>query len=407
MLLPTAELTDIEQVYLPYAYPTTGEVRPLVSLYDTVRPGTPLSEVEGDPIAVVRSSVTGVVSGEKVLSHPLYGDLRCAVIDCLPDGGVPLVPDPHDVTVESVLQDLETAGVIDELDGVPLWVKLRNWQENGCDFLVADAVEVQPYGSAAWAVLRSDAEQVIEGLSLLARCVGAKGYHIAVCLSPYRRRSLAMRVGKQHLFAADSQYPVKRLFHRFLENDGVRLNKNSIVCRVGVAACLALYRAVHFNEPHTHAVLTVSGNAVERPQNVKVPFGTPVQELLQRLGLNSEPTHLIVGDVMTGVTSTTQTVPVLPGMSCVLAMTMPPVKLSSPRACIGCGRCVQACHAQLLPFEIHRRYENMHYEHLDSLNPSACDGCGVCSYVCPCGLDLAATVAEAKQLSHSVMVDLE
>ena len=53
------------------------------------------------------------------------------------------------------------------------------------------------------------------------------------------------------------------------------------------------------------------------------------------------------------------------------------------------------CHARLLPYEIVRRLENMHYERLQHLSPADCDGCSACSYVCPAGRDVAADVLKA------------
>ena len=407
-LLPTAQLTDVKQVVLPFAYPTAAPVSPSVFLYDTLRRGTPLSEVEGEPFSVMRSSVTGVVCGEKTVNHPLYGELHCAVIDCSSDTGDEVaVPEDHLVTTESILEAAEQAGIIDELDGVPLVLKLREFQENRIDFVVGDAVEVQPYASSAWATLRSYAEEVLDGLSLAAACAGTNGYHIAACLCPSRRRSLSLRVGKERFFKADSRYPVKEPVRRGRKNGGVMVSKNAVVRRVGVQACLALSRAVRLGEPHTTAIVTVAGDAVKSPQNLQVPFGTSVQELLTRCGLSCDPETLILGDIMTGVASLTQDVPVLPGMTCVLAFAHRPTKLESPRACIGCGRCVRSCHAGLLPFEIYRRFENMHDEQLAALQAHRCDGCGTCSYVCPCNLELTATVLEAGRADNTVLLDLK
>lgn len=408
MLLPTAELTDVQQIVLPYAYPTDAPVHPRVSLYDTVRRGTPLSEVEGEPYSAVRSGVTGMVSGERDLYHPVYGNLHCAVIDCLPETDTPTVaPDGGVVTTESILESAELAGVIDELDGIPLMLKLREWHEQGSDFVVADAVEVQPYGSAGWATLRSHAEQVLDGLSLIAGCVGASHYHIAACLSVTRRRSIAMRVGKDRFYQADSRYPVREPVRRGKHSGVHTVRRGGTVRRVGVQACLALSRAVRLGEPHSHTVVTVSGDAVKNPQNMLVPFGTSVQELLRRCGLTTDPTYLILGDSMTGYASLTQDVPVLAGMTCVLAFTAEKAAPHPSRACIGCGRCATVCPAGLLPFEIYRRYQNMQYERLASLHPSDCRGCGSCSYVCPCELELSAAVQEAAHTGAPLLLDLK
>ena len=110
---------------------------------------------------------------------------------------------------------------------------------------------------------------------------------------------------------------------------------------------------------------------------------------------------------MTGVSSTTQDIPILPGMTCLLVFSAEAIRQVSPRTCIGCGRCVQVCHADLLPFEIVRRYRNMHYERLNSLDVTLCDGCGACSYVCPSGIDLAAMIVDTHQNGSTLLVDLE
>ena len=404
ILLPTAELKEVKQVCLPIAYSTAADVRPAVFLYDTVRPGTPLSQVEGEPYTVVRSSVTGAISGEKTVSHPLYGDLRCVTIDCVPNADTPTVaPTESLITAQDILDAAAEAGVIDELDGVPLVLKLQEWQEHGCDFLVGDAVEVQPYSCSGWATLRSHAEDVLDGLKLAADCVRAGGYHIAACLSPARRRSLALRIGKKRLFQADPRYPVREPVHR--GRNGVP--HNATVCRIGVQACLALSRAVRLKQPHTHTVLTVAGDAIKSPQNLLVPFGTSVQEVLSYCGLLSDPAHLILGDLMTGVAAMTQDIPVLPGMTCLLALTAAHKRNIAPRTCIGCGRCAQICHAGLLPFEIFRRYENLHDERLTTLAASDCDGCGACSYICPCGLELTAVVQEAAHTDNTILLNLK
>lgn len=406
---PTAEWSDVSRVVLPYTYFSESDANPAVFLYDTVRRGTPLSVSETDSQAPVLSSVTGVVSGAREVVHPLYGTLNCAVIDRLSTEAEPDVPVPisGELERETVWELAEAAHIIDELDGVPLVLKLREWYEAGCDYIVADGVQIQPYESSAWAVLRDHAEQVVEGLSLMARAVGTTRYHIAVCLSGQRRRSLAMRVGRRRLYQTDSYYPAAEPIRRSWRPHARTVTPDATVCRVGVQACLALYRAVYFRQPHDRCTLTVAGDAVREPQNVTVPFGTTVQEVLARCGLTEDPSHLILGEVMTGTTAATQDIPILPGMTCLLAFTAGAISAPKPRTCIGCGRCVEVCHKGLLPFEIVRRFRNLHYERLGSLEVSACDGCGACSYICPCGIDLTATIMEARNVDSAILLEWE
>ena len=106
---------------------------------------------------------------------------------------------------------------------------------------------------------------------------------------------------------------------------------------------------------------------------------------------------------MTGVPGSDPHTPLLPGITTLLAMM--PRRVRTPGPCIGCGRCAEVCHAGLLPYEIARRSENMHYERLQHLSPSDCDGCGACSYICPAGRDVAREVVEAGQTKGTMFLD--
>ncbi len=404
-----ARLSRVERVTLPLSY-GTEEIRPVCGLYETVMRGSPLTKPESQDELPLASSVTGVFSGTRVISHPLYGELDCAVIDVLAvegdEEGKPANLDK--LGPDKLLKIARDAGIIDELDGIPLHTKLSQWREEGCDFLVADGTQPEPYASSAWAVLNLSAERVQDGLKLAASCVGASGYHTAVFLSPERRRPLAQRLGEHRLFQVPNRYPVTQYARRYRTPLGKKradaLPMSARVCRIGVQACLALYRAAAYGKPHCGAVVTVAGDAVATPQNLYVPFGTPVQNLLDHCGLSQEPAYLILGDMMTGRAAESAELPVLPGMTCILALKVRPVTLT-PTVCIGCGRCAKVCHAGLLPSEIVRRLENMHYERLAGLHPEDCDGCGACSYVCPSGREVALRVTEAAHAHGTIFLD--
>ena len=385
---------------LPLAYDEQGGT-PTCSLRETIRKGQPLA-LPDDPASLpVYASVTGTLEGTRAVSHPLYGRIECAVIACRSEAeeGPDAPPARLErLSPEGVIEAARHAGIIDELDGVPLHLKLSQWRTGGCGCLVADATEPEPYASSAWAVLNLSAEQVEEGLALAARCVAADTYHIAVGLSGDRRRSLQERLGEDRIFRVRRRYPVVRYA------PAGQVPPGTAVHRIGVQALLALYRAAAFGEPQTGCVVTVAGDAVATPQNLAVPFGVPVRKLLAHCGLREDPQYLILGDLMTGRTASSDDLPVLPGMTCLLALKVRPATLPQG-ACIGCGRCVRACHAGLLPYEIVRRLENMHYERLAALHPEGCDGCGACSYVCPSGRDVAVRVQEAAGTHGTIFLE--
>ncbi len=389
-------------VLVPLCYGDTSEALPAAAAGAQIGRGEVLSDPGGDTPSL--ATVTGTFEDIRTISHPVVGQVSCAVLRPRPEENPP-PPQPALLTAQeaeaadaletdAILDAVRRAGIIDELDGIPLHLKLADWKDKAFDVLVADGTEAEPYASSAWAVLTESAEDVWRGLALAARAAGIPRYHVAVLLPTKRRRPLAQRLGEEAVYQVRSKYPADRL------TGGAG---RSAVCRIGVQAALALCRAAALGEPQTSCVLTVAGDAVANPQNVRVPFGTPAGEVLRACGLSSDPQYLIFGDAMTGVTADSVDTPILPGTTCLLALVSRTVL--SPQPCMGCGRCARVCHADLLPYEIVRRLENMHYERLVSLEPEACDGCGACSHVCPAGRDVTAKVLEARQTRGTIFLN--
>lgn len=360
-----------------------------------VKKGEALCELEDMPVV---SPVCGTVDGTVMMQHALYGTLQCADITVSGTGEQHLSPlTEEELTPEAIIEAARNAAIYDELDGIPLWEKLTHWQMAEDDLahlhsvLVADGTANDVYGSAPWAVLKEQPRMVLYGLQTAAKAARFTRYHIATMLPKKRRRALKKAVGRSHVYTVGDEYPVT-----------VFADKNMETYRIGVQACLALALAIKEGKRHTHAVVTVAGNALPAPRNFRVPFGTDIATLLT--AAQAQGSHYVVlGDAMTGTTCSDPRTPVLPGMTTVLAML--PRRVRVPGPCIGCGRCAEVCHAGLLPYEIARRSENMHYERLQHLSPSDCDGCGACSYICPAGRDVAREVVEAGQTKGTMFLD--
>ncbi|MBO5798033.1 MAG: hypothetical protein J6R77_06795, partial [Clostridia bacterium] len=369
---PIEEMTVLSRAYLPVAL--RGETRPVLSRYTSVLQGQVIArpvKSEGVPLL---SSVSGVYTEEKTLSHPIYGEIDCLVMDCM-EIRRPTPPAPQStdkLTPAQILDIARQQAVVDELDGRFVAEKLQEWAAEGCDILVGDGVEDQPYACAAWGVLNESVEQVYEGLKLAARALGVEEYHLSVQPLPGdHRRALRQRLGDdKKLFIVRGKYPAQCYTKKPF---------GKTVRRIGVQALLALWRAAALGEPHTTCVVTVAGDAVATPRNLRVPFGTPATELFRLCGLAADPTLLLFGDMMTGQAVSDPDTPILPGVTCLLALCQPDRPVDG--VCVGCGRCVQVCHAGLMPEAILQLCEKGATDQLAPLHPEDCDGCGACSAV--------------------------
>ena len=394
--LPIERPAQVNRVLIPLLREHQRIESALVDDYDTVLCGQLIGQPAGDDELPLFTTVTGVVSGLQHVQHPLYGDMPVCAIDCLVAEEVESkkAQDTDFLTLRDLIRISREAAIIDERDGQPLYRKLAQWAERPPQYIVADALEDEPYSCSAWAVLYEYGSQVLGGLKLLARLLGTK-YFISCALPHKRRQKLINRLDDEKALrpARGSLYPHDEIAPRHASFE-----------RLGVQACRALYRAATFGAKQVSGVLTVAGDALSAPANVCVPFGTPLRDVLTLCGVQEEPYTLILGDAITGQVIESPDFPITVGITCVLAMKSIPTPRE--RACIGCGRCADACHKKLLPYEITRRLENMQFERLSALCPDDCDGCRACDYVCPANRSLSEGVLQAAD-EAGVLLDWE
>lgn len=383
---------------------------PLVRLdFDTPVPSLPFEEdaaisrgsilySEENELPVI-APIAGRFAGTVVLQHPQYGKLLCAELMPAEDGEEETLPilAQEELTADSILRIAQDAAIYDEIDGIPLAEKLATWQLPPNDIaaptcvLVADATENDVYGSAAWAILAEEPEMALDGLQLAAKALNFTRYHIATMLPKAQRRKLCHTIGRINVYTVGDEYPVTDY-----------ADERDEVFRIGIQACLALAKAVRQGQKAVSTVITVAGDGILASRNLRVPYGVDIGDILQQCDVGGN-VDIVLGDAMTGVACPDPHTPLLPGTTTLLVMKQRGELVAQP--CIGCGRCAAVCHAKLLPYEIVRRAENMHYERLRRLTAHLCDGCGACSYICPAGRDVAAAVLRAGKSTGPVFLN--
>jgi electron transport complex protein RnfC len=160
-----------------------------------------------------------------------------------------------------------------------------------------------------------------------------------------------------------------------------------LVHNVGTA--YAIHQAVRYGRPLISRLVTVSGGAVQEPQNLEVPIGTLVSDLLRHCGgVREPPARLLMGGPMMGQILNHAEVPVVKGSNGILALTAREVASTAPAPCIRCARCVAVCACGLMPLEIAARIRADDLEGAASYGLLDCIGCGSCAYVCPSRMPL-------------------
>jgi electron transport complex protein RnfC len=164
---------------------------------------------------------------------------------------------------------------------------------------------------------------------------------------------------------------------------------------VGTAHALAT--ALKTGLPLVERVVSVTGEGVAKPANLKALIGTPVSFLIERAGgFVSRPGKVILGGPMMGVSVPNTDVSIVKGTSGVLVFPAEDVRTEPVQPCIRCGMCVEACPMRLLPVWMAAYAENGFMEDAEKMRVMDCCECGACSYVCPAKRPLTQSIRLAK-----------
>ena len=144
--------------------------------------------------------------------------------------------------------------------------------------------------------------------------------------------------------------------------------------------------------------LTVDGGAITTSQNVEVPIGTSVQDVIDFCGGFKTPAKkIIIGGPMMGFSIFDTSIPVLKQNNAVLCFTEREAYIQDVGPCIRCGRCERACPMGLSPFHIAAALNTGDTAEVKKLYADYCIECGSCAFSCPAKRPIVQVMRKAKQ----------
>ncbi len=318
-----------------------------------------------------------------------------------------------EITINEILE----AGVVGAGGaGFPTHVKLAG----KADTLLLNAAECEPLLHKDKEVLRTFADDVLEGMATGMRLVGAdrgivgikeKYQDVIDLLRSKLPRGMEVAPLRDAYPAGDEFILVYDVLRRVIPPGGIPLNVGAVVLNVETAMNVA--RAA--DRPVTEKYLTVAGDVAE-PVTLRVPVGATLAQCVAAAGgaTVSDPNY-IVGGVMMGyleedhdalVDKTTGGVIVLPGDHVVVRRRRQDWKQIARigrSACDQCSFCTELCPRWLLghPIEPHRAMRSLGFNLVGETNvvgTQFCSECNLCSlYSCPEDLDPKSVCTQNKR----------
>lgn len=291
--------------------------------------------------------------------------------------------------------------------GFPTHIKVSSGKNT--EFLIINGIECEPYITSDDRLMREHAWQIRQGIDVLSYILQPE--HIIVAVEDNKPEAMdALRIAMQDndkivLCSVPTKYPaggekqlIQVLTGREVPTDGLPVDVGAMMYNVGT--CYAVADAVFSGKPLIERVVTITGQAVDQPQNVWVPFGTPVEHLLSHAGYQQNKQrspYVVMGGPMMGFAVHHQQVPVIKITNCILVPAKNEVAtLEQEQACIRCGACADACPAGLLPQQLFWHSKGKEYDKAQEYNLFDCIECGACAWVCPSSIPLVHYYRKAK-----------
>jgi electron transport complex protein RnfC len=415
---PIRQLPLPPKLILPLKQHIGAASKVLVSVGQQVLKGEKLAEADGFFSVALHAPTSGVVEsiGDHPIAHPSGQSDRCIVL--IPDGQDTWCPlqgceQPMALNADDIREKVHEAGIAGMGGaGFPASIKLSPPPSSHIETLILNAAECEPYITADDRLLQERADEVLEGLLLVEKVVGARQCLIGIednkpeAIAALRSALAARSDVREHavqLCVIPTKYPsggekqlIRILTGKEVPSSGLPADIG-IVCH-NVGTVLAVYRAVRFGEPLISRITTLTGEQIQQKGNVEVLLGTPIDWLMSQCGYQAaKPERLIHGGPMMGFTLVHYDVPVVKTTNCILAPSTSELPLPPPaQACIRCGLCADVCPAELLPQQLYWFSRAEEYEKAEHHNLFDCIECGACSYVCPSSIPLVQYYRHAK-----------
>lgn len=402
----TVNLPIPEKVVLPMSMNMGAPCSPVVKVGDYVKVGQKIGESDAPFSVPVHSGVSGKVTA--ISDYQTAVGAVCRAVEIETDGKQEKFEDIKPPVIkdkQSFVNAVRESGLCG-LGGAGFPTHIKLSPKTPIDTLVINAAECEPYITADYREMIENADDVLSGIRLVKNQLGIKYAKIAIEANKPKAiekfRDMAENDDTIDIVTLPSSYPqgaekviIYNSTGRIVQEGQLPSDVGVIVLNVSTTAFI--YRYIKTGIPLITRRVTVDGNAVGKPQNVRAIIGTPITDILNFCKTNIDSVKKVIsGGMMMGMCIPDISMPVTKTTNALLAFKRYDDRKTS--ACIRCGRCVNVCPLGLMPAEIDRAYKIKNIDDLKALKVTLCMNCGSCTYVCPANRKLAETNQLAKSL---------
>lgn len=391
-----------DAVILPMSMHIGAPSIPVVKPGDTVKIGQLVASANGYVSSPIYASVSGKVKKLDTVTLANGSTVPAVVIESDGLGEVYEGIEPQRVeSFDEFIKAVAASGVVGMGGaGFPTHVKLNVKDLTKVDTIIVNCAECEPYITSDTRTMLDLTDEFFDGISIIRKHMGEKRVIIGIednkkeCIKKLAPLCEAENV---ELKVLPSKYPtggekvlVYKTVGRIIPEGKLPVDVGTVV--INCTTVTAIQKYIRTGMPLVEKAVTVAGSAVKTPQNVIVPIGTRIKDVIDFCGgYSDEPKKILYGGPMMGITAPDDLCPIMKNTNAILAFNENDAKRPAQTECIRCGRCIDNCPMRLMPVGISAAYSASDAKRLSELKVNLCMECGCCSYVCPAKRPLVQT----------------
>lgn len=396
--LPVERIPCPASVTIPMAMNIGAPCTPTVAVGDEVKVGQVIGDSDKFVSAPIHASISGKVTEIKPVK--VAGGAMVNAVKIESDGEMApfegLTP-PVLETKQDYLKAIREAGLVGLGGaGFPAHVKLAFKEDAGVDTLIINAAECEPYITVDHREMLDHPEDILFGVAQVKKAFGFKNAYIGIENNKPNAFEALMKAQEKNddwkdieFIRLKASYPQGAEKVLIQSATGRQVPPGKLPSDVGcvvmnVQSIAALGRYFKTGKPLVSRSLTVDGTAIKEPKNLRVPIGISFKDIVDYCGgFTEEPFKVISGGPMMGAALADIDIPLVKANNALLAFTKDGLPVKTTRACIRCGRCVDACPLSLEPTKLEKLARMGDAEGLEASHIMTCMECGTCAYACP------------------------
>lgn len=399
------------QLVIPMSMHIGAPCTPTVKVGDMVKKGQLIGTSDAFMHADIHASTSGKVI--KVAPMPHNTMVNCMSVVIQPDGKdewAEGIPEEHDWTKldnKEILDLIKKAGVVG-CGGATFPVHIKFAPNKPVDTFIVNGAECEPYLTCDYrAMIEPETTQkIVTGVQICMKVLGiTKGFIGIEDNKPEAIKNLTNAfkdIPEVTVLACKTKYPqgaekmlIESCTGRQVEPGGLPMNVGCVVSNVGTV--MAVTDAVCHGIPFIERLVTVSGDCIKEPKNLRLRIGVTYQQAIDYCGgYSKQPDRVISGGPMMGFAQYQLDVPVTKGTSGITALAPETCDVGEESPCIRCGRCVEACPMGLVPSALSIFSSCQAWEKCQEYGIMNCVECGSCVFTCPAKRNIVQYIRNAK-----------